>query len=315
VDARLQFHEPSYNIYWLFYQVVTILGYLWIQIFEIILYLHHEDTHSYFTRAAIPSVSSRSSSNFHSNTREHGLHLRLLTSENRNSIRELLNLDLPFHDGLQDGWTSGDSLLPSSDGWEALFKIDTFGDETRGIEHIVWEKSKVREREIITNHPFSIFEMSLENSHDAKDLVLIASDGRRDLLRVKIDEPMGLTVVRALATGLEEEPLINLRLFLKRLAHKSRLVLGIITIHQVEHDGVTLPDWEIVVVAIDESGNASVWIVIDVRRLLLLERVEVQELGLSIELEFFHEKDNLPNVRHVHSDVVEDQQRLGLRVG
>ena len=118
-----------------------------------------------------------------------------------------------------------------------------------------------------------------------------------------------------LSTGLEEQPLNDLRLFSRSGAHKARFVLGVVTLHDIHHDRIRLPDREIIVVAIDESRDASVGVVVDVGGLLLLVLVKVEHLHVALEAELLDEEADLPLVGHVHAHVVEHKQWLKLAVG
>ena len=78
-----------------------------------------------------------------------------------------------------------------------------------------------------------------EDTQDTENLVLVAFLSTGDLLRVEEVEPGRLTVVRALAGGLEEEPLEQLVLVFGR--GNCDLVRRVVFIDEVNDNRVGLP--------------------------------------------------------------------------
>ena len=69
------------------------------------------------------------------------------------------------------------------------------------------DERKVGDRGLASNEPLRLRKDTIEDTEDALDLVLVALNCAWDLLRVVEREPRRLAVVRALARGLEEQPL------------------------------------------------------------------------------------------------------------
>lgn len=65
---------------------------------------------------------------------------------------------------------------------------------------------------------------------------------------------------------------------------------------QVEQCRVGLPDGNILVLVVDQGGNATVWIVLGVFWLLVLTLVEVEVDGVVCETELLEDNGNFPAI-------------------
>jgi len=263
------------------------------------------------TKVLVPIGSSSADGNLRIN----GFHPRPLSTEDGNGVGEFTDLGLAFLDGLGYGGTSTKTALPSSNSRETIFDGDTLREKARSIEDVVGEKSEIGESDRVSDHPFTVLEVLLEDTKDTENFVTIPLNSGGDLFGMQIDEPVSLAVVRALAASLEEKPLHDLSFIFGRIAQEAVGVVRIVSRSEVKDDSVALPDGEVVVVMIDESRNTTVGIKIDVWGLLLLVLVEVEEMRLVLETELFHDEAKLEDVGHVHADMVEEGHSLRRFVG
>lgn len=130
--------------------------------------------------------------------------------------------------------------------------------------------------------------MLLEDAEHPQNLILVALNGRGYFLWVEVEEPVGcesvhevrgpalkLThldhsrglathqsiksegggITRTLATRLKEKPLHDLSLFLWRGAQETTRIVWVVLGDKIQKDRIALPNWEVVVVMIDESGD------------------------------------------------------------
>jgi len=213
----------------------------------------------------VPRPGPIGSSSADRNLRINGFHPGPLSTEDGDGVRELTNLDLALLDGLGYRGTSAKAMLPSGDGRETILDGDTLREKTRSIEDIVGEKSEIGKSDRVSDHPFTVLEVLLEDTKDAENFIAISLDSGGDLFGMQIDEPVSLAIVRTLTASLEEKPLHDLSFLFSRFAQKSVDIVRIVSRGEVKDDSVALPDWEVVVVMIDESRNATVGIKIDVR--------------------------------------------------
>lgn len=101
------------------------------------------------------------------------------------------------------------------------------------------------EREIGVSHfiaykPLFASESAVENPQDALQLVVVAGDGRWELLGVENIEPARLAEVRTLTAYLESEPLVAEMLLLQSVIAEH--VLGVILLDDVLDDRASLPE-------------------------------------------------------------------------
>ena len=92
---------------------------------------------------------------------------------------------------------------------------------------------------------------------------------------------------------LEEKPLDEGVSLL--LVRDSEPLLGVVLVDEVKENGIGLPDDEVAVLVVDESGDAAVRVQLRVRgrRLLVLGKVEVD--GLVGEPELVEQERGLPD--------------------
>ena len=77
-----------------------------------------------------------------------------------------------------------------------------------------------------------------------------------------------------LAGRLEEEPLDEVVALL--LVRDGDALLGVVLVDEVQEDCIRLPEHEVSVLVVDDRRDASIRVVVDVRRLLLLVLAEVE---------------------------------------
>lgn len=103
----------------------------------------------------------------------------------------------------------------------------------RGTEHSR-EERQVCDGELATNEPLLLGEYIIQDAKYTLDLVLVALNRAGHLLRVEDGEPGELTEVRALARGLEKQPL-ELGVLLACVCD-GNFVLRVVLVHKVGDD-------------------------------------------------------------------------------
>ena len=95
-----------------------------------------------------------------------------------------------------------------------------------------------------------------------------------------------------LSGRLKEEPLID-EMLLVLVSHREAL-LGVVLVDEVQEDCVRFPENEVSVLVVDDRRDASVRVVVNVRRLLLLVLAEVEVDRLVRQSKLFENVDDLP---------------------
>lgn len=131
--------------------------------------------------------------------------------------------------------------------------------------------------------------MALNDTQHALDLVGIALDGGRELLRVEVLEPAALAEVRALSAHLEVQPLVAEVALLQR-AVRDVVGGGVVLFGQVLVDGAGLPERQACVRVLDGWHPA---VGVDVGEGLLLNVVEAERLDLIVEAKLLEDEDSL----------------------
>lgn len=146
---------------------------------------------------------------------------------------------------------------------------------------------------LVTDKPLGVSRLGsqdpLNDTKHALDLVGVALDGGRELLRMKVLEPAALAEVRALAAHLEVQPLVAEVAFLQR-GVRDVVSGGVVLLGQVLVDGARFPERQARVRVLD-GRHSAVWV--DVDEGLLLDVVETERLDLIIEAQLLKNEDRL----------------------
>lgn len=152
-----------------------------------------------------------------------------------------------------------------------------------GISHLVQD-------EVLAAH---LGQMAINHRHHALRLLQVPLDSARELLVVEHGEPERLAVVRALARGLEEQPLLLGEAFLD--GRVAELVLFVVRLDEVGEDGAGLPEGEAAIFVVDDGGHAAVGV--DVRLGPLVRGGKLDGLVFVGDAHLFEHDLDLPWVR------------------
>jgi hypothetical protein len=137
----------------------------------------------------------------------------------------------------------------------------------------------------------------IEYTSDAADLLDVALARAGKLLVVVHNKPHSLPVVRALAGGLEVEPLTSV-VELSRACGEAQLVVLVVGLRQILQNGARLPQREVCVRVLERRQPA---VDVDGKVVRLLDVVERDVYRLIRESELLAKDRNLRGVRPVNS--------------
>lgn len=171
------------------------------------------------------------------------------------------------------------------------------------------EERHIRKRHLVAHKPLGISGLggqhALDDAQNAPDLVDVALDGRRDLLRVEVHEPAGLAEVRALPAHLEVQELVA-EVPLLQGAVRDAVGGGVVLFDHVLVDGARLPQRDARVGVLDRGDTP---IGVDVYEGLLLDVVEAERLDLVVETELLEDEDSLRGMSAIlcHPNIITNQ--------
>lgn len=119
------------------------------------------------------------------------------------------------------------------------FVIKVFTGEFRGPTPR-GDKRKIGIGALVADEPLAISENRVKNAADAADLITIPGDGAVNLLRVYLDEPRGLSIVRCLARDLEENPLPDV--ISLGGGGVRQVFLSVVLLNQILRNGTRFPE-------------------------------------------------------------------------
>jgi len=196
--------------------------------------------------------------------------------------------------GLEDGLAITELVLPSGGARELLVEVEAILEKLIDSEFVVAKESEVGDGAFAADQPFAFAQDTLQDSKDTLDFLLVALNGTGEFLVVEVGEPLGLAKVWALAGGLEIEPLLELALLVG--ISDGDLVLGVVVVDEVLHDGVGLPDDEIVATMVNEAGNATIRAEGEVSGCLLFLLAKVKVDIIELEIKLVEDEADLPEV-------------------